>query len=365
MLPDDNSDWMADNSALAMAILERAYELGRPVVLLTGAGISVDSGFPLASELKEYLVHVNQLVLDEDFSNVRQYIEEARWPSRHDLRLELTYKACNPDAKDSRAPCWLRDRMQDAERRATQTAMTSELRHSAPTLASSLQEIFNQLNSDVYNQEELAKKFASMKNLAEHLGMRSPNNIAYRSLLFSLCDDSQTTIDACFDHFMRDRHFTTTHQFVYFLTQLLRSKIIFTTNFDPLMEHAFLSEGMVPKVYEVQGEGTIPSAKLLLSQPLSIVKLHGGAHQMNAGFDLDDPMSPTALASFAELYHELERLSNGRKPLTVVMGYSGSDRRVMDIIADQIYDWDPVYETDERDVRVLWISRPPWIPPPA
>jgi NAD-dependent SIR2 family protein deacetylase len=361
-MPDEvTPGWTSHQSYYAMEILEDARKTGRPVILLTGAGISVDSGFPLASELKEYFVQVNQFVSLEGFSNIRDYIEEAKWPSRHDLRVELMLKSQADN---------LSKVMPTAEREATQAALVAELRRNSPSLAFSLQEIFGQLDPNLWNQRDLEKTYHEALPLANCLGKRSPRNIAYRSLLAHLCDNNQTTIDACFDHFIRDRTPTTTHQFVYFLTRILRIPVIFTTNFDPLLEKAFAGEGLMPSVYEVHGEESIPSARLLLSQPLSIVKLHGGTHQMQTGFDLDDPLSPAAQSAFRELYRQLEA-SFGMPPLTLVIGYSGSDRRVMDIIASQVREWKkksssaPALPPELKDIgrpQILWISRERWQP---
>lgn len=367
MFNDSTPGWIRNDSVEAMRVLKIARDSGRPVVLLTGGGISVDSGFPLASQLKEYLVQVREYVSRQGFSNIRQYIEEARWPSRHDLRIDLMLKIRKLN---------LVEEMKTAERKATQAALIAELRRDTPTLASSLREIFSMLDDNLPEQKkkELERLYKSDNSLALLLGQRSPKNIAYRSLLFNLCDNNQATIDACFDHFIRDRTPTTTHQFIYFLTRVLRTPVIFTTNFDPLLENAFVGEGLVPRVYEVQGEGSIPSARLLLSQPLSIVKLHGGAHQMQTGFDLDDPLSPSALASFRELYEGLHK-TFGQPPLTVVIGYSGSDRRVMDIVSAQIHEWQLPDDNEaighrnnrgeikaDGGPRVLWVSRDPWEP---
>jgi hypothetical protein len=353
-MPDPSSSppWVTSKSSQAMQILDHARQTRRPVVLLLGAGVSVDAGIPLASQLKEYLTQIHQMVREEGFTNARQYVEELRWPSRHDLRVDLLLKGTERS---------LLTVMPQAERVATQAAMLSEMRRNAPMLAASLNEIFGQLDPAAYNRGELQRLYGSVADLAQSLGRRSPRNIAYRSLLFHLCDRNQTTIDACLDHFMRDRSPATPHQFLYFLTQSLNCRVILTTNFDQLLEMAFAGEGLLPRVYEVHGEGSIPSGQLLLSQPLSIVKLHGGAHQLRTGFDLDDPLSPAALSTFADLFRQLQP-AGGDPPLIVALGYSGSDRRVMDIVTNHIRDWRADAQGKAYRPRVLWVSRDPWPP---
>lgn len=345
----DKTGWVSNSAEYALDLLAEAQSDNRPVVLLLGAGMSADAGIPLAGQLSEYLVHVDALVREKGFSSARQYIEETRWPSRHDLRVSLMLEL----GKSS-----LLKEIKVAERLVSQSALVSELRRGSPTFAFSLHEIFGQLKSARrYNQSELAQRYSQLRPLAQTLAKRIPRSVAYRSLLFHLCDNDQTLIDACLDHFIRDRTPTTTHQLIVYLCRLLRSRVILSTNFDPLVERAFDQEGIPPTVYEIQGAGTIPSPQLLLSQHLSVVKLHGGTHQLRTGFDLDDPLPPTVLASFYEMFDRLEDRS-GQQPLLVVMGYGGSDRRVMDIVNTQVKRW-----KGEKSPCVLWVNREPWQPP--
>lgn len=343
--------WASESSKSSRDVLRRAYETNRPVVFLLGAGMSSDSGIPLASQLSQYLVQVWAMIKAQGFSSTRQYIEEMGWPSRHDLRLELMLQYRKPSLNAS---------LKNDERLVSQASLVSELRKASPTLAFSLDEIFGQLRDRQWNAKELSTEFGELKPLASGLAKRVPRNVAYRSLLFHLCENSQALIDGCLDHFIRDRSPTTTHQFIVFFSKLFRSQVILSTNFDSLLERAFGVEGVVPRVYEIQGEGSLPSARMLLSQQYSIVKLHGGAHQMRTGFDLDEPLTPTVLASFYELFDRLEERS-GQPPLMLVMGYGGSDRRVMDIVGTVIKRWEQGRK-QKTDPCVLWIARDPWVP---
>jgi hypothetical protein len=352
-----NQPWCSNNNAsYALRVLRTAKETRRPLVLLLGAGASVDSGFPLAAQMKEYLVQVNELALLRGHTNVQQFISETRWPSRHDLRLDLMIELKSHAGLDASMP--------DFERRAMQAALVSELRFASPSMAHSLAEIFQLNDPRHYRAKELDALYGSLRPLAQALARRSPQNVAYRSLLFHMADGNQTTIDQCFDHFVRDRQPTTMHQFIYFLCKSMRSKVVLTTNFDPLLELAFQGEGLSPRVYELQGNGNLPSPQLLLSQPMSVVKLHGGAHQLNTGFDLDAPLPPATSLSFERFYKHLEQDAEGRAPLTLVIGYSGSDRRVMDIVSSQVRGWSGRGKANREDQhpRVLWVSRDDWVP---
>ena len=193
--------------------------------------------------------------------------------------------------------------------------------------------------------------------LTQRFSHQLGSTVAYRSLLYYLCENNQAIIDACIDHFIRDRAPTTTHQFIAYIICRLGSRIVLSTNFDPLLERALELEGVRTSVYEIQGGQSLPSIGLMLSQELSVVKLHGGAHQMQMGFDLDEPLSRSALSSFYELYDRLGDESGEQQPLTVVIGYSGGDRRVMDIVSERVRAW-----RNEEAPNVLWINR--WPKPP-
>ncbi|MCC6546029.1 hypothetical protein IT570_02585 [Candidatus Sumerlaeota bacterium] len=336
--------WVKDNTLATLELLEHAHRTRRAVVLLTGAGMSIDAGIPVASQLSQYLIQVAQFVQEKNFSSVRRYIEETRWPSRHDLRVDLMLEL----GKSS-----LTSTMNMSERVFAQDALVTELRRSSPTMAYSLEEIFKIERDPKGDELERLKRYDALRPLAKLLASRSPNNVSYRSLLFHLCENEQTLIDSCFDHFIRDRMPTTTHQFLVFVSRLLSCKVILSTNFDPLLERSFANEGIAPTVFEIQGEGTIPSNHLLLSQPMSIVKLHGGPHHKRTGFDLDEPLSSAALSSFRGLFEGLRE--GGESPLLIVMGYSGSDRRVMDIVAGHIAVW----KYQDRMPCVLWANRGP------
>lgn len=353
-----NNHWHHKTPWVAHRILKDAQSNGHPVIFLAGAGVSVDSGYPLATPIAQYLVHVDALARLRGFNSVREYIDEMKWPGRHDLRLELLRAVARQrqggEQERVLRDCSLDTYARDQERVSSQDAMISELRRTSPTLAHAFEEVFgmDEFRQHPYREEYLNLYSTSLKGLQERLASRIPSYVGYRSLLFHLSENDQSTIDACLDHFRRDRSPTTTHQFLVFLATLLQSRVIFTTNFDSLVEEAFALEGFRPTVYEVQGDGRVPSSQMLLSQPTSIIKLHGGTHNIRTGFDLDEPLSSDVLATFNDLYSRLQSRHNGQTPLTVVLGYSGSDRRIMDIITSQIRQWRP----GELE-RVLWVNR--------
>src|SRR6185295_1478822 len=76
-------------------------------------------------------------------------------------------------------------------------------------------------------------------------------------------------------------------------------------------------------VYAVSRDSPLPHPSLVRNQ-LSVVKLHGDAFRLRLGEDLDRPLdkdSKVRLSRYA-----------GERPLLLVLGVGGADRRVMDFV---------------------------------
>ena len=227
------------------------------LVPLFGSGISADAGIPTSSFLCDYITTVCAIAKNVGWQDYREYLRKWGWPHRHDVWAE-----------------WLATQNGDYQ---TLTANFDKLRHEL-TVTATREEI--RRCSPLYARtaaEHFQKSLKVEADLSD-----------YRSLLAAATQNDGDLIDAFFDHFIRGRQPSTTHQFIAFLTQLLRIDLILTTNFDPLIEVALRNEGLNPTVYEVAKDGSIPSALLIRNQAISVVKLHGGTHSLPAGYDLDD-----------------------------------------------------------------------------
>src|SRR5262249_39110174 len=128
------------------------------------------------------------------------------------------------------------------------------------------------------------------------------------------------------------------------------------TNFDPLLEMALANEHRRYNTFSITGEATIPAGRLLASQPCSVLKLHGSAHNIEMSDALDDPMSPAAIARFMNIFDEI---GGGRPPLILVIGYAGRDRRVMSMLAEH----NERVARAGRNPALIWVSRTGMLPP--
>ncbi len=309
---------MADQ---AFNIINDARKRGRLIVPLLGSGISIEAGIPTSRLLVDYIVTVCAIAELSGWQDTREYLRVNGWPHRHSTWAEWLAKHPGNDYDN------LNRKFNDLRTEHYRRSVREEMRRSAPLYA----------------------RFA--KDLLPEMSADGASFVDYRSLLSTVTQDDTPLIDAFFDHFIRGRRPATTHQFIAFVTQLLNTRLLLTTNFDPLIEMALRDEGLNPTVYEVTRDGSVPSALLVGAQPLSIVKLHGGTHSLRTGYDLDERLPIATLDEFRAYL----KGSGDRLPLLVVVGYSGSDRRVMDLVADHMTRPSPGRYTDYP--RVLWVSR--------
>lgn len=304
----------------AFELIRQALTDHRPIIPLFGSGISVDAGVPKSSLLADYIVALDAIAEKEGW-NLYENLTKWNWLHRHDVCVH-----------------WHTGQVTQGYLSLTQ--LFNE-RRSGLYLKSCINEI--QRVSPI--GARLVKDF--LKPDTASLSARTD----YRSLLNTVTRNDLNLIDAFFDHFIRGRQPSTTHQFIAFMIRTLRIKLILTTNFDPLIETALRNEGFQPTVYEVPRDGSLPSPILVRSQPISIVKLHGGTHSLMAGHDLDEPLPVASLHQIRQYFEFARGERYAKGPLLLVLGYSGSDRRVMDIVQDHASRWER-----GEDANVLWVS---------
>ncbi len=297
---DTNTFWTLDNAGQAFDIIKEARRRGRQIIPLYGSGISVDTGFPTAAHLSDYLVRFYWWLKLERKGSVISYLRSHPWPSLHELNTNLW---TNQSVNSNHAK--FESERQRFESMLNREALVDELRRPAPTGAYAIKTALAKLIKD--------KQLSPLLDASE----RIHSFTGYRALLNYLCDRDGNLIDGFIDHFARNRRPSVTHQFIAFTAQLLGSRLILTTNFDSFIESSLRSEGLDPTVYEITREGGAPSAQLLRNQRLSVVKLHGGAYSLRTGFDLDEHLSAGDIAEYRE-YFRLDTVGD-QPPLVVVM----------------------------------------------
>ncbi len=324
----------------AFTFIKKCHENGRRIVPLFGAGISVGAGIPTSNFLADYICAVCAVAKSDGWeNNYRNYLRKFGWPHRHDTWLRWLLAQSRKTDPQQRSKCIyngeiIRDlnaKFESDREMLYRSTVMEEIRKIAPLYRKMGDKHFNGLKP-------------SMSSYTD-----------YRSLLLTIADGDSSFVDSFFDHFIRDREPTMAHQFIAFLTKLLDWRLILTTNFDSLIERAMRMEGHQPTVYEIAKDSTMPGANLVRQQEIAVVKLHGGTHLLRTGYDLDEGLPA---ATLMEIRNYLK--PQGSKcvpPLLLVLGYSGSDRRVMDIVADHLSNFRKDEMTTNGCNMVLWVSR--------
>jgi hypothetical protein len=128
-----------------------------------------------------------------------------------------------------------------------------------------------------------------------------------------------------------DRQPNLGHKMLAALARPLRMRTILTTNFDTLLEEAFLQSGHYLRKFFVSRLGRLPDPFLVRAQP-SIVKIHGELLETRADFSLDSDPSIYDKRRFFRYFVDIK---NGREKFqsmmshVLVLGYSGYDIRTI------------------------------------
>src|SRR5262249_10087828 len=112
------------------------------------------------------------------------------------------------------------------------------------------------------------------------------------------------------------------HRFLAFLARILGIRMFLTTGVDDLLERALTTEGIEHTVF-VLGAGRRRLSPELVRATTAVIRMHG------------DPSDPVGAMMYSALDKPLLddfRSSLPPDPLVLVMGTSGRDRRVLDLV---------------------------------
>lgn len=320
----------------AIEALIRHVEAKRSIVPLLGAGISVDAGIPTLADLRQYLAKVQLYTFDRLYrpqaweenesqwekrnpsgAAALRYLKNFGWPDPHQLESELWHwlDVDSKDEEDTRKPdlpraSYIRKRYGKALRHRMKRLVQLE------TLDS-----FRQIENDLVEKIHRDLKDPESKENAWNVLDRLHGD--WQLLLSRLTRSSPDHADTLFRRFLQRRQPATAHRYLTFLTPFLRLKLFLTTNFDNLIEESLRIEGYQPNVYEIAVGAPLPHHSLI-QDDISIVKLHGGAFGLRVDASLDTPLD-------AEAKHRL-RSYLPEKPVLLVLGLSGWDQRVLDLV---------------------------------
>ena len=231
-------------------LIREAWDAGRTIVPIIGAGASADSGFPaLASvvryvaKLACYLKHQYFLPIKtpdipfhtkaSEFSQeINQYVSVFGWPDRFQLHADLRRRLQHQWPKTSGTEEWGDENQRDSRGRMdfALCLILDELAGKInPGGASALNNFLKNIKESNNNPKLIFPVDKTNSFLYQVVGDWKP------LLRHASCHQPEL-VDALFSSLAKNRKPGTTHILLAHLTQLLRIRTLFTFNFDPIIE---------------------------------------------------------------------------------------------------------------------------------
>ncbi|WP_010586456.1 SIR2 family protein [Schlesneria paludicola] len=352
-------------------VIKIAWRNGRPIVPIIGAGASADSGFPpLASivryiaKLSCYLTHKLYLPPSASESLFRtqvklfaerpdEFISIFGWPDRFQLNADLRARIGEMDAKASPRKEWEID-----PRRGSRGLMDAALSHALDALAQKINpggywHLDRYLSNSIRNTATAIESAFKANRISSSLraklleSLQEPSDIQsfryqvvgdWKPLLRHVTWYHPELVDALFSRLARNRAPGSTHTMLAHLSHLLRIRALFTFNFDPFIETALARENVSHRVFAMEHGTELPS-RHHLDDSVSVIKMHGSTHNILVDERVDYRVSDRYKQQFLQLI--------GENPLLLVIGCSGSDRRLVDLVSDVM--------NDVSDATAVWM----------
>jgi hypothetical protein len=276
---------------------------GIGIVPLIGSGMSAASGIPAGLDYQAYLFYCLARVfgtdgtLNKDNKKVQWDPSTLRWPDYSEVPVyhnikEAMYRWSQTMAKEIKPE-------EDNEQ------LFDIIKWQAIGAVADWRALL-----DLLSRLSLWKEVADNNNATREVVLKHPDN---------------RIIDSFFVNLTKGKRPSSSHMFLAHISDILRIKIILTTNFDNLIESAFQSLIAPVAVFNVHRDSSLPDADFVRAQR-SVIKMHGGHYGLRADFSLDNYPTTDNVEKFMayfSFYHNKDYLpiyENQRNLL--VMGVS-------------------------------------------
>ena len=312
--------------------LGRELQQGYGFVPFVGAGFSAPSGAPLVKDIRAYLRRCIHSAL------VKPKGSDRPWEPRRDRWPSFTGDSSSERLNDPSR--WFDELLKEYRKLADDNEEKPIFQEALGAMA------------------EWRSALLFLSRLVRYVPRSGSGSGSGR---LALAPPQQEVIDECLRVAMEGRQPSLEHRMLAMAAGLLRLDVLLTTNFDTLLERAFMAVRNPLEVHDIDLGSSLPDWKAV-STNRSLIKLHGTNYGLRADFSLD--MRPTE----RDLSHFLQYLlsENGRsaaaqagsepgyefKSHMLVMGFSANDQRVRDFVA---YAWDNL----APDFKVFWVCYRP------
>ncbi len=285
-------------------------DAGLGIVPVLGSGISAQSGIPAGIDYQAYLFHcVARLFADRGTGAADP---DSTWdPSR--LRWPPYTSAQTYQSLDDDMVKWT----------AQQCEALSKMKRDHPRTQ--------------IDDPEMRARWQSLGAVADWRAMlHLLSRTRIRNGKVHIAEPDPRIIDSFFINLTEGKRPNTAHMLLAHLADVLRVRVILTTNFDTLLEEAFRQLEMPVATFDVHYDAGFPDGRFARAQR-SIVKINGGRYGLRADFTLDRLPDAADLENFTSYLVPLA--STGERSVSpvwqrnlLVMGVSGQERRTIALI---------------------------------
>jgi hypothetical protein len=292
---------------------------GMGIIPLIGSGLSAASGIPAGIDYRAYLFYCLARVFGTNGESSRRIDQwdprTLRWPDVSEIPLYQN----------------VRDAMQRwAQTQLEQVALSTLSYYDARWQAAGA-----------------VADWRAMLHLLSRLTLQK--RVGGREYEVIQTYPDQRIIDSFFIHLINNRSPNSAYLLLVHLADILRIKIILTTNFDNLIESAFQTFQMGVAVYDVHMDAHLPDADFVRAQR-SIIKIHGGRYGLRADFTLDKYPTNDDVQRFNAYLSMYDKnythIAQNQRNL-LVMGVSGNERRTIALICHAL--------RNLQQLQVFWI----------
>jgi NAD-dependent SIR2 family protein deacetylase len=382
------------NSSRLIASINDAIRSGFGICPLLGSGISSASGIIMGRDFSDYLAYCVKSALEPSgrwdvrqdgwlpYPNPEEYEKARRWT------LDAFSKICtangyeiangtSDDTIDGLMPITGSDHRIDfsVAKALNCPQVPANIRsHRFKHLDDSIAKLANSIRASHTTTEPYAplwprhEQSQSSRDWVVELGIRSLSDwrmtLHFLSRLQQVRNPNRTilgdpegsVIDRFNTFITADKQPNLAHKMLATLARPLRMRTILTTNFDTLLEDAFLQQGHSLTKFFVSTYGKLPDPFVVRAQP-SIIKLHGELQETRADLTLDDDPKRTDKESFLQYFFHVS--TRRPKLLTTpahlfVIGFSANDMRIVRLIQFML-DETEAYPPAIRP-KIFWIG---------
>ncbi|MCA8953932.1 MAG: SIR2 family protein [Planctomycetes bacterium] len=326
----------AEEPRVVVRRLEEIAARGERLVPLLGSGISALSGIMMGQSFTDYLATaIHDAVGHSESQNVGRVgrLAEGVWSQSYteaDIRL---------------AREWVEQRIRDRVRDVAVDLSIPELaaRYSDYLASRSLADATSPFTTDHLVEQGVG----SLRDWRSALTFLA--RLYVKDEVVRLREDaSQIVIDSFVTQLVAKRMPNLTHKMIAHIAVVMNVRLLLTTNFDDLIERSFQALQRELRVVEVPlGARLPPASSFALGRAL--VKLHGGLIQVRADASLDARPTQEDIEAFMSYLSPGSMLAPNDGPTwLLVLGYSGSDRRLIDMLKAAV--------RMRPQVRVIWVA---------